>query len=195
MKLRIAVLHTVVFFLALCLYGQTTPAIPTPVAPPEMPEIKRPDLEAYFSARAARLKAIRATATPGIVDAEIENSWLTYHLGMAGDEADALVPGFRPGDTLLDDQLAAFAALSVAPREQMEAKLLRLGVHLSDVYRPASGPYFTNGKGLLWSAKEHRFVLSVRGVDDAAANRCFKAAVDLSNGDVIAKASVACTIE
>lgn len=178
------------------------PVIPAAAAQPAE-EIRDVDLESYLHARLAGgggaqpavFKALYATATPGVVAAELESSWLRFYVRLTAEDAVEPQTAYQAGDSALDDLVTTFARMSIAPQAQLDAKLARLGVRLEDVYQPATPPYYTNATGVVWSARQHRFVLLVRGVDDAAANRCFKAAIDLSNGDLITRASVPCSIE
>ncbi len=170
-------------------------------------DAQNPDLEAYLSARLAvpgpehtekltRFKALHPTATPGVVAAEIENSWLRYHVRIVtSEEPGQQSAAYRRGDSSLDDILTAFAQLTLAPIARVEATVGSFGLSLDDVYIPASAPYFNNQKGIVWIQKERRFVLLIRGVDDDASNSCFKAAIDLSSGDVVSRVSVPCSIK
>jgi hypothetical protein len=217
MTLRICILGVLLTMLSPFSSEAQTPVLPA--RPPEgavpsqrthtetSQDAQNADLETYLRARLAvpgpehaekltRFKALHPTVTPGVVAVEIENSWLRYHVRIVTAEEPGQQPAaYRRGDSSLDDILTAFAQLALAPRARVEASVRNFGLSLEDVYIPASAPYFNNSKGIVWIQKERRFVLLIRGVDDAASNSCFKAAIDLSTGDVVTRVSVSCLIQ
>jgi hypothetical protein len=161
------------------------------------------ELEAHIRARlrdatgetpAAAFKAIRTTASPGVVAAELECDWLRYHVRVTTDGQPQ--PGTYAGNSKsLDEVLDAFARVSVAPRVRIEETLHQLNLSFGDAYSPATSPYYNNGRGVVWVKHERRFVLIVRGVIDSTENRCFKAAIDTSTADVITQVTVQCSIQ
>jgi len=201
----------VAFLSVLPLYAQTPlqpegpPEAAAPAANPkgQSAPARNPALEDYFRAKLlvkqtagpSLLKSVQATATPNIFAAEIVNGWLSYHVRVLTGAPQTPSAAYRMGDLELENQLAAFAALSVAPRDRIDASLRQFGLALDQVYAPATPPFFNNARGIVWMPADRRFVLSVRGVIDAPANRCFKATVDLSSANVISRAEMKCSIE
>lgn len=160
-------------------------------------------IESYIGARLAvptaagvtRFKVLSTAATPGVSVVELENGWLRYHVHVGTASVPTRQPrAYQAGQPEIEELLAAFAALSVVPRERIDTTLAQLGLVFENVYAPATPPFFNNGRGVVWLPKFRRFVLSVRGIVDATANRCFKAVVDLETGDLTSRVNMPCSI-
>lgn len=162
------------------------------------------EVERYFRDRLTRvrpgarviIRAVHATPTTGVVATELRNDWLTYvvrvrspRLAAQSDAAPLL------GSEAVDAAAETFARLEPVSRERIESVLAGFDLKLADIYKAPTAPYYTNGRGLHYSKQERRFLLVARGKRSAATNECFKAAIDVSTGDVLSYVTTACTIE
>lgn len=187
-----------------------------PVGPPEVavpaaspaPQDQRAAgssvLEQYFRVKLAaptsdgssHFRALRPTPMSAVWAVELENGWVQYHvLVVSGDDPMPQLGSYRIGQAQLEAILKTFAAMSVASRERIEAVLKGLGLLFNDVYAPATAPFFNNGRGIVWVPAQQQFVLTARGVVDAKANRCFKAAISLSSGEILTRVDMPCAVK
>lgn len=120
---------------------------------------------------------------------EIQNEWASEHFKVPRED----VQGRQWQE--VPERARWLSRTPLAPAQKLDGLVRsRYGKALNDVYKPASGPFFNDTRGLHWDKKSNRYVLVVRGEIDPAANRCFKAAIDIEAGEVISEAETQCKV-
>lgn len=143
--------------------------------------------------RAAHGPSVRSEVVERLPDRhyalEIQNGWAVEHFKVPPEDID------RRQWREIPEPARWMARARFAPVQQMEALVrTRYGKSLSEVYQPASGPFYSDAKGLHWDKKGGRYVLVVKGEIDRSANRCFKAAIDVEAGELISETETQCQV-
>jgi hypothetical protein len=140
-------------------------------------------------------KRLHRTPAEGVVVAELQNDWLTHTFRIRASNDPDGIDAPAVSAEAVEAAISEFGKLKPVDATRLAATLRGLGTTLAEVYRPATAPYFNNGRGLVFDRKQRRYYLVARGVRDLAANQCFKAAIDVATGDVVSNASVPCAVE